>query len=245
MILDKEVLNVLDESTIYDMVLRLPDYKIDRKLYLKVNKVLQALGGKWNRKKKGFLFDGDPTDKFDAMVQSGKVVDPKKFYQFFETPITLVDEMMVFANVQPGEKVLEPSAGKGAIADKVRALEANVVCAELNPEMIELLVGKGYSVLSGDFMGMTYEIPYDKVVMNPPFSRQQDIDHIKHAFDFLKPGGILVSVVSEGPFFRTNKKAKAFREWLDKQDHEIRVLPEGTFKTSGTGVNTRLIKIIK
>lgn len=245
--LEKDVLEVFDESRIEDMVLYLPDRQLERKLYMRVAKALEVLGGKWNRKAKGFLFDGDPTDRFDAMIQAGEVVDPKKFYQFFETPRSLVDEMLVLACVQPGDRVLEPSAGKGAIAEKVRALGALVVCAELNPDMLDYLVESDFPVMAGDFMQMDAgkADPYDKVVMNPPFTRQLDIDHVMRAFDFLKPGGVLVAIMSEGPFFRTNKKAEAFRAWMQAHDGTAKSLPEGTFKSSGTGVNTRIVKIVK
>ena len=34
----------------------LPDIQLDRKLYVKVAKRLDLIGGKWNRKIKGFVF---------------------------------------------------------------------------------------------------------------------------------------------------------------------------------------------
>jgi 16S rRNA G1207 methylase RsmC len=34
--------------------------------------------------------------------------------------------------------------------------------------------------------------------MNPPFARQADIHHVNHALKFLKPDGLLVSVMSAG-----------------------------------------------
>ena len=36
--------------------------QLDRKLYLAVNKVLDRIGGKWNKKAKSHVFDADPTD---------------------------------------------------------------------------------------------------------------------------------------------------------------------------------------
>ena len=84
---------------------------------------------------------------------------------------------------------------------------------------------------------------FDKIIMNPPFSKQQDIDHIYKAFWHLKREGILISIVSEAPFFRTNKKSIEFRKFLEDNNAEIIKKPEGTFKERGTMVNTRLIKI--
>jgi hypothetical protein len=48
--------------------------------------------------------------------------------------------------------------------------------------------------------------------------------------------------MSEGVFYRSDKKATAFREWLAEIGISDK-LPEGTFKQSGTGVNTRLVII--
>lgn len=59
----------------------------------------------------------------------------------------------------------------------------------------------------------------------------------------LRPGGRLVAVMSEGPFFRARAADKAFREWLDAVGGRSRKLPEGAFEASGTGVRTRLVVI--
>ena len=81
--------------------------------------------------------------------------------------------------------------------------------------------------------------------MNPPFENLQDIDHVLHAFKFLKPGGRLVAVMSPGPFFRKDRKCQDFREWFDSLGGEAVDLPEGSFKESGSGINTKLVVIDK
>jgi len=65
------------------------------------------------------------------------------------------------------------------------------------------------------------------------------------AFDVLKSGGVLVSVISTAPFFRTNRKSVEFREWLSDVGAEVTDLPEGAFKDSGTMVPAKIIKITK
>ena len=82
-------------------------------------------------------------------------------------------------------------------------------------------------------------------MMNPPFSKQQDIDHIYKAFDYLKPGGILVSVMSTSHTYRTNQKSELFREFLEQTGAEAEFLPQGTFKASGTMINACVVKIRK
>ena len=39
-----------------------------------------------------------------------------------------------------------------------------------------------------------------------------------------------MAVVSEGPFFRSDKKSVAFREWLDDVGAEVEPLPDDAFK---------------
>ena len=31
--------------------------------------------------------------------------------------------------------------------------------------------------------------------MNPPFTHHQDIDHVRHAYDLLDAGGVLVAIM--------------------------------------------------
>ena len=51
--------------------------------------------------------------------------------------------------------------------------------------------------------------------MNPPFSNRQDAEHVRHAYDLLKPNGRIVAIMGEGVFFGSDKKAVEFRERLD------------------------------
>ncbi len=85
--------------------------------------------------------------------------------------------------------------------------------------------------------------------MNPPFENGQEIEHVQHGFEQLAGGGRLVSVMSVGPFFRTDKKAEQFRTWLQDLDHDIEDLPEDAFKGveafRQTGVRTKLLTITK
>jgi 16S rRNA G1207 methylase RsmC len=75
---------------------------------------------------------------------------------------------------------------------------------------------------------------FDRILMNPPFERGDDIRHIEHARKFLKPGGRLVAICADGP---------RQRERLQPIASQWRSLPAGTFKESGTMVNTALLVI--
>lgn len=102
------------------------------------------------------------------------------------------------------------------------------------------------SVLTGDFLTMNGELGlFDVVLMNPPFSKAQDIAHVRHAFDHLKDGGQLVAITSPGWTFRTDKKHAEFSAWTRKVGATKYELPAGTFKASGTNVSTVVIHITK
>ena len=82
---------------------------------------------------------------------------------------------------------------------------------------------------------------FNKICMIPPFSKGQDVKHIFQAWDLLAKDGILVSIVSESPFFRENKLSVTFREWIEENNVEVINLDVGAFKSSGTNVKTRII----
>jgi predicted RNA methylase len=241
-----EVLAVLKESKVEADRITLPPTQLERSLYVATNKVLEALGGKWNRKEKAHLFTVDPRPAIQSALSQGKYADQKKEFQFFETPAALADRMVELARIRPGYMVLEPSAGNGRIADAIPK-SARLVCVELNPECAKTLRGKGYFVVNADFLTWeprdAYYASYDRILMNPPFTKGQDVDHIRRAFSLLKPGGILVAISM--PSWQTNgqKKFVEFRAWLGKQDATVEELPEGTFKESGTDIKTLLLVI--
>lgn len=237
-----DILNALGKCTIKTNTVYLPDEQLDRKTYLAVNKHIEHLGGKWNRKAKGHVFDSDPSDSFENMLVTGETTDFKKEFQFFETPNDLVLKMIAMAELKNTDYIMEPSAGKGAIVKEIKI--GNVECNELNPVMAQELALQGIRVACTDFIKITLKT-FDKIIMNPPFTKQQDVLHFMHAYSLLKKDGILVSVMSESPFFRDNNRSKVFREFLDRKSAEIIINPEGTFKASGTMVRTRLVKIVK
>ncbi len=67
--------------------------------------------------------------------------------------------------------------------------------------------------------------------------------------DFLKPGGRLVSIVSAGPFFRTDAKSDEFRRWLEFVGAEVIDLPEDSFQGGTafrpTGTRCKMIIVDK
>lgn len=165
---------------------------------------------------------------------------------FFPTPKPVVTKMLELADIEPGMRVLEPSAGKGDIADAIRDAGVEVDTVEIVPRLRDLLEAKGHKLVGDDFL--KHNGRYDRIVMNPPFERGQDIEHVQRAFDLLKPGGRVVAVMSEGAFFRNDKKATAFREWLESNggtSEQMDAAFAGSDAFRRTGVKTRLVTIDK
>lgn len=223
--------------------------QLDRDTYVRLNKALEVLGGKWNRSARAHIFPGDPSQKIAEAMEAGEVVDYKKTFEFFQTPDAVANQLVGMLSLEPGMKVLEPSAGHGAIADVVRAAcsDCKIDVVEIDPANRQVLKEKGYKLVGKDFMKFRKKKPlYDRIAMNPPFSRQQDIAHVRHAWKFLKPGGYLVSVMAASAEYRENKKALEFQSWAEEQPNfQIFGLPPGSFKESGTGVNTIVLMLQK
>jgi predicted RNA methylase len=167
---------------------------------------------------------------------------------YFPTPTPLAERMVILAGIEPGQSVLEPSAGKGNIAMAVREHQpaAQLICIEFHHELAELLRLKGFS-LAAEHDFLLHRGQYDRIVMNPPFEKFQDIAHVRHAYDCLAPGGRLVSIMGEGAFFRKERVAEEFRAWLETVHASIERLPDRSFLNSerSTGTATRLVVIDK
>lgn len=171
---------------------------------------------------------------------------------FFWTPRIVVEEMLgLVPELNYGGRFLEPSAGDGAILDIVKErfghVEDLVIDAgEIVPMLRRILELKGYNLVSTDFLEYEPGEVYDAILQNPPFEKMADVDHVRHAYSLLKPGGTLVSIMSPGPFFRNDQKAKDFRSWFEEVGgEEYKDLEAGTFSEAGTNVTSKIVVIMK
>lgn len=241
--IDDATLDVLADCRIDGTTLYLPDRQLERSLYVSVNKVLESLGGKWSRSAKGHVFAADPTDALEAVVLTGTYDKPDDL-GWFETPEHIARIVIDAAQIAPGMSVLEPSAGLGALARPARDAGGSVdLCHEIHEGRAKALWEQGFPTSQRDFLAGKVVNSFDRVVMNPPFARQQDIDHVVHALRHLKPNGRLVSIMSAGVRFRTNRKASQFREDVDRYGGVFVELPDGSFRSSGTDVRTVMLTI--
>lgn len=236
--IDNSVLAVLSSGRCDGPRYFLPQSKLDRKQYEAVNKVLDALGGKWNRSAKAHVFAEDCTDLIDSAIETGTYVRPADM-GWLPTPAPLAAKVAAMAQIGPGMFVLEPSAGLGALAIEATRLGALVDCHEIDSSRAAALqaIEGVQNVKVGDFLSSAPEPIFDRVLMNPPFAKRADIHHVLHARKFLKPEGLLVSIMSAGVVFREDALTKEFRGQCDF----IEPLPDDSFKASGTSVNTAVI----
>ena len=245
--IENDVLTILTNSKIENMVLYLPPERLERKLYEKVNMVLIQIGGKWNRKAGGHIFNEDPSDLIDEILLTGNVTNKKKEYQFFPTPSKIAKEICEMAEINNKCDCLEPSAGTGSIADVLMSYSPkSLTVLELDGTNARHLEGKyNQCILGHDFLTWKTKKRFDRIVMNPPFSKRQDMKHILRAWELLKPKGILVSILSPSPFYCNDKLSQNFMDFLSKNNAVIKDYQEGEFKESGTTIRTKCIKVVK
>ncbi len=219
--------------------------------YNEVRTSLLNAGAKYKRNT--FVFPGDAQPYIDRLM-GGEKVNIKKEFQFFGTPAKLADRLVALAQLKTRHMVLEPSAGQGAIIDAIKRVShpiASVDYWELMPENRTILSEKyplanmqGHDFLSKQENGRPSQ-KYDRIIANPPFSKNQDIDHIMKMWDCLADGGRIVTIASKHWQYSNNKKETAFREWIDKVGAQVWDIDAGEFKESGTSIATVIIVINK
>jgi len=186
------------------------------------------------------MLDQKMVDKMRQNLKDGikVVVAP----QLYPTPKWLAEKMADYLDIYSTATVLEPSAGTGALIDAVIECGEfhHIHAYELNYSLCQALQQKYPTdtclTSNCDFLSIAPHESYERIIMNPPFAKGDDIKHIKHALKFLKPDGNLVALCANGP-----RQEKELQSLCDHWE----VLPEGTFKNAGTMVNTALLVIRK
>lgn len=176
----------------------------------------------------------------DAAPRAGTAVS--KDLQFYWSPADVIERALEFAGVfnlrewrnNPPEpsRILEPSCGDGRIMDAIRARGHRVFGIEYHAGRAAEARAKGHSVLTANFLECPTKPEFDMVVMNPPFYGRHYVKHVRHALQFLKPGGQLVSIL---PATAHYDHGELEGEWRD--------LPVGSFSEAGTNVPTGMLKI--
>jgi len=229
--------------TVVDGKLQLPKQQLSN--YDDISRLIAKAGGRYVTGRKQFVFDAgiDCADVLRRLV-AGETVNFQQEYQFFATPeakaIEAIKEVEKALGTLRGKRVLEPSAGEGALANVARRMGADVVAIEAwNVNAIKLRA-KGYDVIERDFLSVTPEEigTFDAILANPPFTKNQDIQHAMHMFQFIRPGGALSIIMSTAWLEGKTKAHAQFKEFLATQNVTVRQIEAGAFKESGTPVPT-------
>lgn len=246
----ENVREILSRSVITENSVKLPPGQLPRPVYDAVNKVLVAAGGKWHKQSGSHQFTRDPRQSLGLAVSDGKAVNVQQQLQAFYTPKELAARMAELT-VKAGDRVLEPSAGTGALTDEALEQGASIVhCYDIDEHAITVLRDKYKShkntvISQQDFLtvdpGQLGQ--FDSILMNPPFTKGQDREHISHALKFLKPGGRLAAICSPGILTGTSKAARAFQDRITELGGHFEDIPAGTFKKSGTPIATLLLTV--
>lgn len=175
-----------------------------------------------------------------------------KDLQFYPTPKAVIDIML--KDIDPlrgmGLRVLEPSCGDGRIMDALRDAGFRPYGIEVDAARANAARAKGHGVMTHNFLtlrpqsGPHWE-SFDLVVMNPPFYGKHYAKHVTNATRFLKPGGLLISVLPytardhgllDDAWAEANGMLPARNGYRAPQ--QFTDLPIGSFRESGTGIHT-------
>ena len=244
-VIPENVKSIIQDAVIDGNQLRLRG-SLDHQVYLEVNKVLEALGGKWKSgKTKAHVFpDGiDISALIEEVTDTSHII--KNAYDFFATSPQIAREMAVLAGIEhltDGDFVFDPNAGEGALLDAARemAIAPNIKFEgiEIDHSRVDRCQRKGLHVRQGDFLLQPVEPKYQLMLMNPPFNsegvKNVFVEHIRHALAMLTHAGVLASIAPASLGFSEIKKITSLR--VDAT--EILPVSGSAFKDSGTNVKT-------
>ncbi|MGH0003816.1 DUF4942 domain-containing protein [Pseudovibrio ascidiaceicola] len=184
---------------------------------------------------------------------------PSKDLAFYATPEHVANKIVNKLNINKdrseltGKRVLEPSAGEGGLVKPLLLKGAIVDAIEYHAERVNKLNALQHSnlkVVQANFLQVAPNPVYDFVVMNPPFYGTHWMEHVVHGLSFLKKGGRLVTVLPISASNGTSAKHVKFHKWVQTVSRsyysgQFQDLPEESFKSSGTNINTVILTIEK
>lgn len=215
--------------------------------YAAIKKLMEAAGGKYQRGRFKFPSEAYAQAAMDAAMGGANL---RKETQFFATSPEEAKKMLhdLDGDFQGG-RMLEPSAGRGAIADEAHALGfSEIVLVESHPPHAQHLRSRNRSnelVIEKDFLSLTPKdiAPVDVVLMNPPFTAGAAIKHVSHALSFLHPTGQLSAIMPTNAGQGRGAAEARFGKILEILGNPVTHLSKDAFKHAGTGVSTKRVKI--
>lgn len=162
----------------------------DRK---KFDQIIQIIDGTMVNNYLSFSYD--PSEVLMEIKMNGCIPE-RKSHQFYPTEDSLADLALTMINIDKWDTVLEPSAGNGRLVDKIQFTSKDrIQCVEISKTNCSVLKEKGYKVENMDFLKYSKENKFKKIIMNPPFTKNQAKMHVEKAFEHLLEEGKLVAII--------------------------------------------------
>ncbi|UIJ33245.1 DUF4942 domain-containing protein (plasmid) [Cereibacter azotoformans] len=221
-------------------------------LWFQVPELVEAVNRKLAEYYGAALADAAPADASPDIFRNRSSL-PARDLAFYPTPAEVAAQVLGVADVRPGMKVLEPSAGIGGLVWSVVERGALVDAIEIHPDRAAAIEGRRHpsvTVRCANFLALTPCEDYDLVLMNPPFAGTHWMDHVMQAWAFLKPGGQLVAILPASAEVNETAKHERFRAWARKVNANrygslFSDLPAESFRPVGVNINTVILKMRK
>lgn len=225
-------------------IIRPPSEQLDRDLYLKFKKFMTQNHGKWKGGKSQYFEFPFSTANLLHKLKNGERPNFKKDFHYFPTPPGVIEQMCNLYIPAHPMKILEPSAGQGAIVEGV-----NNFIQTSKPHEWTVVEPHPLNAVKLSEMGlhpniMTFEEfqtneRFEMIYANPPF--KHDTEHVKKMIDLLDKNGSMVVVLPSS--FENKSKNKMI---LDRMEREFEYysfikVEDKAFKESGTNVSTVIL----
>jgi hypothetical protein len=175
---------------------------------------------------------------------------------FYPTPQSLINKMLLKIDFKTIQTVLEPSAGDGRLIEAIKnkfkyahssyynqEAKWDIDAIELDDNLQHILKGKGYRVVHNDFLTFHSYKSYDAIIANFPFSEGDK--HLLKALDMQQYGGQIVCLINaetlHNPY--TNTRKDLLRQ-LEDYNAEIEYIPNAFYDADRkTDVEVALIYV--
>ena len=207
-----------------------------------------------------------PPERILAQLQKLEQLEPTQTYrsedqirlQQFSTPVPLAYLALLAAQVEPGDSILEPSAGNGMLTSLIDVKSTDLILNEIE-DLRHTLLSTAYpdsrlyqkdAARINDYLAGEHPTV---VLMNPPFSREltrtgkrlrTDLRHTSKALAMLPENGRLVAITGANSLFTND----TWQTLHNRDDHRIVLslaFDGNVYKRHGTSFEVRLTVIDK
>lgn len=222
-----------------------PGYYGIRKQIKPISLALQEHGVRWSERHHGYIVDTtnvvtnrkklnelfSRVKKVLERYNNGQKIVTKKMLereakQSYYSSESIAKYLRGIINCNDRENIiLDPAAGQGILIDKLNFPREQIWAVEQDPECCKVLRKKGYiHIINDTFQNVstkiqTGEIPRPtRIIMNPPFSHQQDLKFFNIACNILEERGIIAAVVSQNSIYEELEKLEIYGLKFDDTD---------------------------